>query len=82
MGFVCTKPLYVRKHSSVSGQFEFKASGFNKVGATTLLIPRENVSKKLRSSFEYFIEEFLLTFNSRQIYEGGFFIVVGKKVSK
>jgi SAM-dependent methyltransferase len=38
--------------------------------------------KKLRSSFEYFIEEFLLTFNSRQIYEGGFFIVVGKKVSK
>lgn len=51
MGFVCTKPLYVRKHSSVSGQFEFKASGFNKVGATTLLIPRENVSKKLRSNF-------------------------------
>ena len=37
--------------------------------------------KKLRSSFEYFIEEFLLTFNARQIYEGGFFTVIGKKIS-
>ncbi len=47
-------------------------------------VPSEKLfsKKKLRSSFEYFIEEFLLTFNSRQIYEGGFFIVVGKKVSK
>lgn len=37
-------------------------------------------SKKiLKSSFEYFLEEFLLTFNLRQIYEGGFFIVIGKK---
>lgn len=37
--------------------------------------------KKLRSSYEYFIEEFLLTFNARQIYEGGFFTVIGKKIS-
>ncbi len=35
--------------------------------------------KKLRSSFEYFIDEFLLAFNLRQIYEGGFFIMIGKK---
>ena len=35
--------------------------------------------KKLRSNYEYFMDEFLLTFNPRQIYEGGFFIVIGRK---
>ena len=35
--------------------------------------------KVLRNSYEYFIDEFLLTFSPRQIYEGGFFIVIGRK---
>ena len=35
--------------------------------------------KKLKNSFYYFLYEFLLTINSRQIYEGGFFIMIGKK---
>ena len=35
--------------------------------------------KPLKSSFKYFIDEFLLAFNPRQMYEGGFFIVIGKK---
>ena len=38
--------------------------------------------KEIKVGFNLFMAEFLQTFNFKQIYEGGFFIIIGKKLSK
>ena len=35
--------------------------------------------KEIESGFNLFFEEFLQVINFKQIYEGGFFIIIGKK---
>ena len=44
--------------------------------------PDDKLFKKqeIKAGFELFVKEFLLMFNLRSIYEGGFFIVIGKKI--
>jgi SAM-dependent methyltransferase len=37
--------------------------------------------KKISNKLSYFIKEFFMIFDSRQIYEGGFFVMIGRKVS-
>ena len=36
--------------------------------------------KEMKNNFNLFIAEFFQTFNLRQIYEGGFFVIIGKKI--
>ena len=36
--------------------------------------------KEMKSDFKLFLAEFLQAFNLRQIYEGGFFVIIGKKI--
>jgi ubiquinone/menaquinone biosynthesis C-methylase UbiE len=45
--------------------------------ANTKIFEKKNISNKL----SYFIKEFSMIFDSRQIYEGGFFVMIGRKVS-
>ena len=36
--------------------------------------------KEMKSDFKLFLAEFFQAFNLRQIYEGGFFVIIGKKI--